>query len=145
MSEPARECHFDRSKIVLRMSISADPRTISPVVEAVLKIVREMQCAVGKEFEIEIALREALANAIQHGCCNDPSKTVECCVACDEQQGLLLIVRDPGSGFDPLALANPTREQNLYSDHGRGIFLINTLMDEVRFERGGSEIHMRKA
>ena len=35
--------------------------------------------------------------------------------------------------------------QNLFSEHGRGIFLINQLMDEVRFERGGTEIHMKKA
>ncbi len=144
MSEAPRECQVDQGKIVLRMRLCADPRTISPVVDAVLKITREMKCAEGKDFEIETALREALANAIQHGCGNDPSKVVECCVACDERRGLLLIVRDPGSGFDPVAVADPTREQNIYSAHGRGIFLINTLMDEVRFERGGREIHMRK-
>jgi len=54
------------------------------------------------------------------------------------------VVRDQGEGFDPSAIKEPVVGQNLYSDHGRGIFMINQLMDEVTFERGGTEIRMRK-
>jgi serine/threonine-protein kinase RsbW len=57
---------------------------------------------------------------------------------------MLIVVRDPGPGFDPAGIPNPIVGENIYSNHGRGIYLINQLMDEVRFERGGSEIHMRK-
>ena len=39
-------------------------------------VVNDSEVAAGKEFEIEIALREALANAVIHGCRNDPSKIV---------------------------------------------------------------------
>ena len=39
---------------------------------------------------------------------------------------------------------SPTDGESLFSDHGRGIYLINKLMDEVKYERNGSEIHMRK-
>jgi serine/threonine-protein kinase RsbW len=91
-----------------------------------------------------MALREALANAVLHGCNSDPSKRIECSVTCDENRGILIVVRDPGNGFDPAKLPSPTDEQNVYSDHGRGIYLINTLMDEVQYERNGAEIHMRK-
>jgi serine/threonine-protein kinase RsbW len=69
---------------------------------------------------------------------------VEFCVAIDNDRGLLIVVRDQGEGFDPSAISEPVVGQNLYSDHGRGIFLINQLMDEVKFERGGTEIRMRK-
>ncbi len=109
-----------------------------------MEMARRMDCAAGKEFEIETALREALANAILHGCKNDPTKKVQCCVSCDEEHGLLIVVRDPGTGFDPVQVPDPLEGQNIYSNHGRGIFLINQLMDEVRFERNGTEIHMRK-
>jgi serine/threonine-protein kinase RsbW len=109
-----------------------------------MEMARRMECAAGKEFEIETALREALANAILHGCNNDPTKRVQCVVSCDEEHGLLIVVRDPGPGFDPVKLADPLHGENVYSHHGRGIFLINQLMDEVRFERNGTEIHMRK-
>ena len=68
----------------------------------------------------------------------------EVCVACDESAGMLIVVRDPGPGFDPAAIASPTVGQNIYRHHGRGIYLINELMDEVSFDRGGTEIRMRK-
>jgi serine/threonine-protein kinase RsbW len=105
--------------------------------------VRETQCAVGKEFEIEIALREALANAVVHGCANDPCKAVECVLRCSGSGEVIIVVRDPGSGFDPSAVPNPVAGENVYSTHGRGIYLIRQLMDDVWFECGGSEIHMR--
>ena len=92
----------------------------------------------------DAALREALANAVVHGCKGDPEKKIECCVACDETRGVLIVIRDPGQGFDPDTIPSPIHGQNIFETHGRGIYLINQLMDEVRFERGGTEIHMIK-
>ncbi len=126
--------------------IAFDARTdeIPRVVERVMDTVREMNCAEGKEFEIEISLREALVNAVVHGSRRNPAKKVRCCVACDDKRGVLLVVRDSGRGFDPKSLPNPLKGKNLFSSHGRGIYLINQLMDEVKFKRRGTEIHMRK-
>lgn len=139
-------CEFDSRELIMRfqITIAADVKAISPVVDGVMKLVRGMQCPAGNEFAVETALREALANAIVHGCKNDPTKNVQCCVACDESRGMLIVVRDPGEGFDPASLPSPVAGQNLFSAHGRGIYLINQLMDEVRYERGGTEIRMRK-
>jgi serine/threonine-protein kinase RsbW len=109
-----------------------------------MKLARGMDCASGKEFAIETALREALANAILHGAKNDPAKQIQCSVACENCGSILLIVRDPGAGFDPTDLPSPTEGQNRFNEHGRGIYLIRQLMDEVRYERGGTEIRMRK-
>jgi serine/threonine-protein kinase RsbW len=147
MASPAARCEFDGRKLLLRLNleIPGDPKAISPVVAGVLQIASQMKCAEGKEFEIETALREALANAIQHGCGNDPNRTVECSVMCDEARGMLIVVRDPGPGFDPLTVASPLHGENVFESHGRGIYLINQLMDEVRFEKGGTEIHMKKS
>jgi serine/threonine-protein kinase RsbW len=142
--EPLTRCDFDSENLLVKVDLTlpGDVNAISPVVESVLRIVREMGCADGKEFEIELALREALANAIEHGSNHDPSKQIECCVACDKSRGMLIVVRDPGPGFDPSQLPSPVLGVNLFSTGGRGIFLINQLMDEVRYERGGTEIHM---
>ena len=144
--EPMTRCEFEGKKLVLRLdtTIPADVDAITPVVNGVMNLVQKMQCAAGKELEVETALREALANAIVHGCRNDPNKQVQFCVACDEARGMLIVVRSPGKGFDSDSIPNPTIGQNIYQSHGRGIFLINQLMDEVRFERGGTEIHMVK-
>jgi anti-sigma regulatory factor (Ser/Thr protein kinase) len=128
----------------LDVTISANPNAISGVVDGVMQIAREMKCAEGNEYQIELALREALANAIVHGCNNDSSKKVECCVACTESSDIVIVVRDPGEGFALKDVRNPLAAENLHSTHGRGIYLINQLMDEVSFERNGAEIRMRK-
>jgi serine/threonine-protein kinase RsbW len=140
------EHDFDPEKLSLRVrvTLAADRKAVDPVVEQVMASVREMKCADGKEEAIELALQEALANAVVHGAREDPTKIVECLVACDEQRGILIIVRDPGPGFDPKAIPTCTVGENLYSNHGRGIFLINQLMDEVKFHKNGTEIHMVK-
>lgn len=137
---------FDSADLAVRvdLTLAADLGALSPAVDEVMRIVREMGCAAGREADVEIALREALSNAIKHGSGNDPSKIIQCCVACDQSRGMLIVVRDSGPGFDPGQLPSPTVGQNVFSTHGRGIYLINQLMDEVRFERGGTEIHMVK-
>lgn len=145
-AESTPPCEFEAGKLILRfeVTIPADVKAISPVVHGVMKLVREMACAAGKEDAVETALLEALANAILHGCKNDPTKQVQCCVACDESRGMLIVVRDPGKGFDPASVPSSIVGQNVYSEHGRGIFLINQMMDEVHYERGGTEIRMKK-
>jgi serine/threonine-protein kinase RsbW len=139
-------CDFNSKKInvKLKVTLAADSHAIDPVVQGVMAIVREMGCANGSEQEIELALSEALANAVMHGANEDPTKIVECDVACEEERGMLIVVRDPGSGFDPATLPNPCMGENIFSNHGRGIYLINQLMDEVQFHKNGTEIHMIK-
>jgi serine/threonine-protein kinase RsbW len=143
---PMDRVEFDKDALSVRIDISlkADVNKISAVVQSILALATEMKCAEGKEMEIETALREALANAIKHGCHNDPCKNIECCVGCDEHHGMLIVVRDPGQGYDPTSIPNPTMGENIYSNHGRGIYLINELMDEVQVRNGGTEIYMRK-
>jgi|SRR5215472_3565802 len=138
-------CEFESGDLLVKVDLTlpGDVNAISPVVAGVMRIVTEMGCAAGREFEIELALREALANAIEHGSGHDPTKEVQCCVACDKARGMLIVVRDPGPGFDPAKIPSPILGKQIFSTGGRGIYLINQLMDEVRFERGGTEIHMR--
>jgi serine/threonine-protein kinase RsbW len=125
-------------------TIPADIGLTEHVVAEIMKVVEDSKCTLDKQFEVELALREALANAIRHGCRNDPCKEVSISVACAESFGILLVVRDPGEGFDPDCIPNPVIGENVFLDHGRGIFLISQIMDEVRFEKGGTEIHMVK-
>ena len=124
MSSPA-PTHFE-------VTLPAEVSAITPVVSWVMRLLGELDYASGKEFEIEMALREALANAVLHGCKGDPSQKIDCSVTCDRKQGILIVVRDPGPGFDPKSIPSPTEDSNLHADHGRGILLINKLMDEVK-------------
>jgi serine/threonine-protein kinase RsbW len=133
--------------LILKFSVTmtADSTAVDPTVQGIMQLVKQMRCcAAGKDTAIEVALNEALANAVVHGAKADPSKLIECDVECDQERGMLIVVRDPGKGFDPETLPNPLRGKNLLSSHGRGIYLINQLMDEVKFLKNGTEIHMIK-
>jgi serine/threonine-protein kinase RsbW len=145
-SSSLRHADFDPARLVktLDIEVPGAVEAITPAVGRVLEIAGTLSCAAGKEFEIETAVREALANAIRHGCRNDPGKSVQLCVACDASRGMLIVVRDPGRGFDPATLPSPTLGRNVFFNHGRGIYLINELMDEVSFHEGGTEIRMVK-
>jgi serine/threonine-protein kinase RsbW len=147
MSKPLPErCEFDPEGLALQIDVklNADVKKITPVVNEIMKMAGQAGCAKGKEFEVETALREALANAVRHGCGHDATLEVRCQVVCDLERGMLIVVSDPGEGFDPATVCSPLQGENLYREHGRGIYLINRLMDEVRYERGGTEIHMLK-
>jgi serine/threonine-protein kinase RsbW len=145
MTEALPQCEFESKNLILKLQKSLEGRieAIPPFVDGLMGIVQSVGCAAGREREVEVALIEALANAVQHGCNNDPTKMIEICVGCDESRGLLIVIRDPGPGFDPSSIPNPVVGQNLFSTHGRGIFLINQLVDEVHYEKGGTEIHMK--
>jgi serine/threonine-protein kinase RsbW len=139
-------CQFNTANLVLRVDelVASEIEAIPPVVDKLMKAIRESDCAPGNEDAVELALREALANAILHGNRQDPRKKVRICCACQAGGGILIVVKDEGEGFDPAKIPNPLVGENILAEHGRGIYLINLLMDQVHFERGGTEIYMRK-
>jgi len=143
-SLPEKDFDPDKLNLILRVTLSADRDAVDPVVQEVMAVVRQMKGVEGKEDAIELSLQEALANAVIHGAKEDPRKTVECLVSSDEERGILIVVRDPGTGFTPETIPGCTIGENVYSNHGRGIFLINQLMDKVEFRKNGTEIHMVK-
>lgn len=128
----------------LTLELPGRLEAIPDAVEKLMAVVRRMDCAAGCDFEIEVAINEALANAVKHGCRLDAGKMVVVSLMCDETDGVLIVVRDPGNGFEVAEVPSPVVGQRLFASHGRGIFLINRLMDEVHYERGGTEIWMRK-
>jgi anti-sigma regulatory factor (Ser/Thr protein kinase) len=126
------------------MTIPADPAAIPMVTDGVVHVLEEKQWEDKDIMAVELALQEAVANAIRHGCGGDRSKQLQCSVSCDADGEVVITVRDPGTGFDPSKIADPLDPANLLKPSGRGIFLINGLMDDVQFADGGRELQMRK-
>ncbi len=94
-------------------------------------------------YHINLVLTEAMANAIRHANEDDPSKEVH--IAINLVDRILNIkVFDQGQGFDISTLSEPDYEQ--LTDHGRGIYIIRTLMDEVTYVPcdGGNVLEMSK-
>jgi anti-sigma regulatory factor (Ser/Thr protein kinase) len=126
------------------ITIPADPAAISTVTDGVTHVLQEKQWPEADVIAVELAIQEAVANAIRHGCHGDKSKQLQCSVTCNESGEVMITVRDPGTGFDPTAVPNPLEPQNMLKSSGRGIFLINGLMDEVQYADGGRELQMKK-
>ena len=82
---------------------------------------------------IAISVIEAGTNAIHHGNREDRSKPTEVLFR-QENGALVILVRDKGKGFDLERLKNPLAEENMFAESGRGIFILNSFMDEVEFQ-----------
>jgi len=128
----------------LERSLPSKVAAISPFVDRLMLLFRKCGCVSEGESEVEIALREALANAIIHGNHENSGKHVHVRCRCEPTE-ISIAVKDEGSGFDVDRISDPTAPENTRSAHGRGIYLMKALMDEVRFEEGGVVVHMRKS
>jgi serine/threonine-protein kinase RsbW len=130
--------------VELRQSLSSGVAAITPFVDRLMRFIQNFRNPDGSEVEIEMALREALANAVIHGNGENCHKRVYVECRCYMDGEVSIRVRDEGQGFDSNTLPDPTTLENRLFTHGRGIYLMKTLMDEVSFEESGSVVHMRK-
>lgn len=135
---------------------SVEPQTLSrdfvlkgnldalmPGRDAIMDFVHEHCADEQEEIDIQLALQEALANAILHGCKNDAGKLVHCLVEISPS-AIEFIVRDCGEGFDTSSAADEAEDGTNLTQHGRGILLMRSLMDEVSYRHNGSELHLKK-
>lgn len=144
LGEPRAGDRENGLRELFSLSIPADPDAISIVTDATDDVLTRIEIPEQKRLEIGLALQEALANAIVHGCNSDRSKQVHCRCSSDPKGRILVIVTDPGPGFRWDTLSDPRNGQSLYADHGRGVYLIRQLIDEVHFEGSGNQIRMWK-
>jgi len=92
-------------------------------------------------FNLRVALSEALANAMLYGNAGDPSRMVDIRVLFG-RTAIEMEVTDEGEGFNPAAVPDPTTAERRSLPQGRGIFLIQRLVDEVRYNDKGNAICM---
>src|SRR5947208_8972346 len=137
--EPSQE----KAMTILDKVIASDLRLLDDSIAEIVTLIKRV--AGWDDVEnIDLSLREALANAMIHGNRCDSSKPVRVSVALEENRGLLVVVKDEGSGFEPSQLATPLGGQDRLASHGRGIFLISHLTDDVHFKFDeGTAVYMR--
>jgi anti-sigma regulatory factor (Ser/Thr protein kinase) len=126
------------------LTVPAEPAAIPRITDGVTAVLRGKRWPEDDIMAVELALQEAIANAVRHGCQGDPTKQIQCCVTVDASGEAVIVVRDPGPGFDPAKVPDPLAAENLFRSSGRGVFLINGLMDQVSYADGGREVQMRK-
>ncbi|MFQ5583573.1 MAG: ATP-binding protein [Calditrichia bacterium] len=120
------------TKPVETLKIPSDLKHIEKVEKFSQKICKKMGLSEEQSDNMAIALTELAVNAMVHGNKEDPQKKVT--IQADfEEDRLRVSITDEGGGFDPGDIPNPTNPQNLWKEHGRGIFLVQNLIDEVSF------------
>ena|SRR5208283_1327535 len=134
----------ETSAIALRQEFECpgDLASVADSRERIMQFVYQHCADEGLQIDMLVAVQEALANAALHGCGDDAAKTIHCAVEVSLSD-ITISVRDPGPGFDA-ALADPENFEATTHASGRGICLMRSLMTEVSFTRGGSELIMRK-
>ena len=97
-------------------------------------------------FGIDMAVREAVTNAVVHGNRKDENKTVDVTLK-SSPDAVEISVHDQGAGFNPEDVPDPTAEENILKASGRGIFFMRSFMDEVNWlirPGGGTTVRMLK-
>jgi len=132
----------------LHQILTSRAAAISPFLDQLMRFIRLVMGKFGaakkQEEGIEIALGEALANAVIHGNHENPEKQVHVTCRCSMDGEVVITLRDEGEGFDSDAVPDPTEPQRRLLSHGRGLHLMRALMDEVSFEENGTVVRMRK-
>ncbi len=124
-----------------RMTIGSDPKNVHRVEEFLLKMNSSLHIDDEKFGSLLVVVTEAVNNAIIHGNKRKSSKKV--LLTCTRRGHVLVVkVKDEGRGFNPSVIPNPVHEDNLLRESGRGVFLMNQLMEKVSYNANGNEVTM---
>ncbi len=124
----------------LRVWIASTNPALNSAVAQVCRLASLCGCTEDRQADLEIALREALANAILHGNGRQPSRKVFLRCYAGPQAGIVIVVRDEGKGFDPDSVPDPRLRERRHLSHGRGLLLMRELTDQLVYRRGGSAV-----
>ena len=136
----------DRSKypVRLRSFYPSTKQALNRAVDDVLQMAGLCGCIDDDQMDLEIALREALANAITHGNSSRTAKRVFLRCYGSPGSDILVLVRDEGKGFDPEQVPDPRNADRRLLHHGRGLLLMRKLMDHVTYRKAGREVLIYK-
>ena len=137
---------FDRRRVTLRWraSFASASDSVPRIVARIVAAARKCGFLGEGRTDFEIALHEAVANAVLHGNKSDPSRSVRVRLYGQPGYGVIVAVRDEGEGFDPDAVPDPRSEGRIHLQHGRGLFLVRQLTDHMEHRKQGREIIFRK-
>jgi len=123
------------------MIVESKPSAVAGLCEPILGTLAGSGFSKEDVFAVHLALEEAFINAVNHGNKMDPSKkvTIDYSVDLDKVE---ISMTDQGEGFDPGAVPDPRVGENLYKPQGRGLLLMNSYMDVVKFSERGNRVYM---
>ena len=128
------------------LSLPSRIDTVATAASAVAEFLSRSGITEDAAFGIDMAVREAVTNAVLHGNRQDENKTVEVTLK-SSPDAVEISVHDQGPGFNPEQVPDPTAAENILKASGRGIFFMRSFMDEVNWlirPGGGTTVRMLK-
>ena len=123
--------------------LPADPDQCAPLVAEILDALQLHGWSAGDKFGIQMAMEEAVMNAIKHGNGCDPTKMVDINLGFDDQK-FEATISDAGCGFNPDEVPDPTADENIGKTCGRGVMLMKEFVDSLEYNETGNEVKMMK-
>ena len=139
------EMRREDCRLRLRMVLDHNKASLAGAVKTIMKLARKAGYSDDEQTDLEIALTEALANALIHGNEEGPGKSIFVRAYAAPKQGLMIAVRDEGQGFDPEGVPDPRSKDRMHLHHGRGVFLMRQLMDLCVYRKRGTEVVLYKS
>jgi len=128
------------------LSLPSRIETVATAAAAVAQFIGRYGISDDAAFGIDMAVREAVTNAVLHGNRQDENKTIDI-VLKSSPDAVEISVHDQGPGFNPEDVPDPTANENIMKTSGRGIFFMRNFMDEVDWlirPEGGTTVRMLK-
>jgi serine/threonine-protein kinase RsbW len=113
------------------------------LIEQVMEQVKLIGWSNKEEFAVNMALEEALVNAIQHGNGSDPAKQVRFSCRLNDQR-IYVRIEDEGSGFNPNTIPDPTDPEHIMIASGRGVLLIKNFVSRIQWNEKGNVLEFEK-
>jgi len=130
-----------RAPINVSIVVKSRPSAVVEVCEQVLSKLEPYGFDKDDIFAVHLALEEAFLNAVKHGNKMDSSKDVKIEYSVDFDK-VEISLTDEGDGFEPASVADPRYGEDLYKPGGRGLLLMNSYMDVVKFNERGNSLYM---
>lgn len=130
-----------RAPINFSIAVKSRPSAVVKVCDQVLSKLEENDFGKDDIFAVHLALEEAFLNAVKHGNKMDSSKEVKIDYSVDFDK-VEISMTDEGDGFEPSSVADPRYGEDLYKPGGRGLLLMNSYMDVVKFNERGNSLYM---
>ncbi|MDC3220181.1 ATP-binding protein [Flavobacteriales bacterium] len=122
------------------LNLVSTPDSLTVVEKKIDEVTKEANVNEGIYGNVLIAVTEGVNNAIHHGNKSNPEKNIDIDIEINTDNQLVFMIKDQGDGFDPEALPDPTDPANIEKPHGRGVFLMQQLSDEIEFEDEGRTV-----
>ena len=121
--------------------VESKSSAVTDVCKQILSKLKENKFDNDDIFAVHLTLEEAFLNAVKHGNKMDPAKKVKIdyCVNPDKVE---ISITDEGRGFEPESVEDPRFGKGLYEPGGRGLLLMNSYMDIVKFNEQGNSVYM---